>query len=258
VRKTLSLAGLAAILAVPRAAEGAPVSPIEASVRQLVVVRAPNWNSSSGLLKRYERQETGDWREAGVVVHVSLGRRGLAWGRGLHAGGEAGPTKHEGDGRSPAGAFRLENAFGYASALPESAHGFPYLEGKQTTYCVEDMRSSHYNDIIDTSQVKRSTWQRWSPLRRTDGLFRWGVVVRQNSPDVVVGAGSCVFLHVWRGAHLPTSGCTAMPVDAVEELLRWLDPSAAPVLVQLPETTYRAVAGRWSLPDDEESAPAPR
>lgn len=261
MRKMLFVAGLAASLALPALAEGAPLSPaspIEASVHQLIVVRAPSWSSSAGILKRYEREGGGEWRDTGDAVHVSLGRRGLAWGRGLHPAGEAGPTKHEGDGRSPAGAFRLEHAFGYADALPEGARGFPYLQGTQTTYCVEDVRSSHYNEIIDASRGKRSVWQRWSPLRRTDGLFRWGVVVQQNSPEVVVGAGSCVFLHIWRGEHVPTSGCTAMPAGAVEEILRWLEPTAAPVLVQLPEATYRAVAGRWSLPDDDSSAPAAR
>jgi D-alanyl-D-alanine dipeptidase len=255
----LAAAGLAAILAVPHPAGGGPLepaAPIDATAHQLIVVRAANWNSTAGLLQRYERQSAGEWREVGSVVPVNLGRHGLAWGRGLQPSDEVGPTKREGDGRSPAGAFRLENAFGYADALPDGAHGFPYLQGKLTTYCIEDVRSPHYNEIIDTSRVGPSAWQRWSPLRRTDGLFRWGVVVRQNSPDVVVGAGSCVFLHIWRGEHQPTAGCTAMPATAVEDILRWLDPTAEPVLVQLPEMTYRSVAIRWSLPEGDLTAPA--
>jgi D-alanyl-D-alanine dipeptidase len=157
-------------------------------------------------------------------------------------------VKREGDGRSPAGVFELERAFGEAEALPPDSHGFPYLQAQRTSYCVEEVRSEHYNQLVDSTQIKMPGWQRWSPLRRPDGLFRWGVVVRQNAPDTVVGAGSCVFLHIWRGPRQPTSGCTAMHPDHLEALLRWLDPKAHPILVQLPEPEYQARKEAWSLP----------
>jgi len=224
----------------------------------MVLVRAPGWNSASGSLRRYERDETRGWHELGTTVHVSLGRRGLAWGRGLQAEGELGPIKREGDARSPAGVFALQTAFGAAESLPSGARGFPYLQATASTYCVEDQRSAHYNELVDSTQVKRTGWQRWSPLRRADGLFRFGVVVRQNAPDVVVGAGSCVFLHVWRGEHQPTVGCTAMAPEAIEEILRWLDDKAEPVLVQLPEPVYQSVRSAWSLPDDDAATPSTR
>lgn len=174
----------------------------------------------------------------------------MAWGRGLQPSGEAGPTKREGDGRSPAGAFALEAAFGAAEELPAGSRGFPYLQTRATTYCVEDIRSDHYNRLVDATEVKPTTWERWSAMRRADGLFRWGIIVHQNAPDVVVGAGSCVFLHIWRGEHHPTAGCTAMAAGNIESILRWLEPNAQPVLVQLPEPVYRAVRETWGLPDD--------
>jgi L,D-peptidoglycan transpeptidase YkuD (ErfK/YbiS/YcfS/YnhG family) len=237
--------------AAPRgaAAPSEPVAPVAAAVHQLLVVLAPTWDSSSGTLQRYERNETSGWREVGTVIPVDLGRRGLAWGRGLHPEAGAGPLKHEGDARSPAGVFALQTAFGVAAGLPVGGHGFPYLQTTPSTYCVEDVRSPHYNELIDAAQVKRVGWQKWSPLRRADGLFRFGVVVRQNAADVVMGAGSCVFLHVWRGPHRPTVGCTAMASESIEEILRWLDPKAEPVLVQLPEPAYETVRAGWSLPE---------
>src|SRR5262249_47021952 len=51
------------------------------------------------------------------------------------------------------------------------------------------------------------------------------------------GAGSCIFLHVWRDAASPTVGCTAMAKPALAELLAWLDPDA--LLVVLPEPVLR-------------------
>jgi L,D-peptidoglycan transpeptidase YkuD (ErfK/YbiS/YcfS/YnhG family) len=83
---------------------------------------------------------------------------------------------------------------------------------------------------------------------RPDGLFRWGVIVQQNNPEIKVGAGSCVFLHIWRGLRQPTAGCTAMPAEQIQEVVRWLDATAQPVLVQLPEAEYQKVREAWSLP----------
>lgn len=237
------------------AASQAPM-PVAQSVRQLLLVKAATWSSASGTLRRYERDDTRGWHEVGATVPVSLGRRGLAWGRGLQPSGEVGPSKHEGDYRSPAGVFALETAFGAASGLPAGAHGFPYFQATASSYCVEDVHSTHYNELIDATQTKRVGWQRWSPLRRADGLFRFGVVVRQNAPQAVVGAGSCVFLHVWRGERQSTVGCTAMAAEAIEEILRWLDPKAEPVLVQLPESAYESVRTAWSLPGQDADAPA--
>ncbi len=238
------------------AAPSEPAAPIAASVHQLLLVTAPAWNSSAGTLQRYERDDASGWREVGTVIPVDLGRRGLAWGRGLHPDGGVGPIKHEGDARSPAGIFALRTAFGVAPSLPVGGRGFPYLQTTRSMYCVEDTRSPHYNELIDAAQTKRVGWQRWSPLRRADGLFRFGIVVHQNAPDVVVGAGSCVFLHVWRGPRQPTVGCTAMAPESIEEILRWLDPKAYPLLVQLPESTYEAVRTAWSLPRTDMDPPA--
>ena len=157
-------------------------------------------------------------------------------------------AKSEGDGKSPAGVFALGRAFGIAAALPGATHEFPYQRTQSSTYCVEDVRSTYYNQIIDARDVVRTGWEKWSELRRRDGLFDWGIVVHQNDSDIQKGAGSCVFLHVWRGPHVPTAGCTAMPRDRIQAILRWLDPAAQPLLVQLPQPVLDAVRKAWGLP----------
>jgi L,D-peptidoglycan transpeptidase YkuD (ErfK/YbiS/YcfS/YnhG family) len=171
-----------------------------------------------------------------------------ATGWGGDPAGQVGPVKREGDGRAPAGVFPLGLAFGAADELPPEAKGFPYLHTSSTTYCVEDVRSKYYNQIIDANEVKMTSWERWSEMLRADGLFRWGVVVRQNGPDVQTGAGSCVFLHIWRGRRQATAGCTAMPPEQIQETVRWLDAAAQPVLVQLPEPEYERLHEAWGLP----------
>lgn len=227
---------------------GAAESPLPSGTQQLLLVHATSWTSAWGQLERYERDAAGVWQLIGSPISVDLGRNGMAWGRGLHSIPAAGPRKTEGDGKSPAGVFMLAQAFGVAAQLPEEAHGFRYLPTEPTTYCVEDVRSDHYNQIVDATQVRRTTWEKWSELKRPDGLFDWGVVVAQNQPEPVRGAGSCVFLHIWRGPKIPTAGCTAMPREQIQVVLRWLESSKQPVLVQLPDVELERLRGAWALP----------
>lgn len=244
----MSAPGVARAEASSAAPAPSSASPISRSSRQLLLVRAETWTKSYGTLTQYERKPGGAWVAAGEEIPVDLGRNGLAWGRGLHASPESGPFKAEGDRKSPAGVFSLGRAFGTADELPPDSRGFPYLATRASSYCVEDVRSSFYNQIIDSREVKRTNWEKWSELRRRDGLFDWGVVVRQNSPDIRKAAGSCVFLHVWRGPRVPTSGCTALPRERIQAILRWLDAAAEPVLVQLPQPAFEALRSAWGLP----------
>jgi L,D-peptidoglycan transpeptidase YkuD (ErfK/YbiS/YcfS/YnhG family) len=225
-----------------------PVSPIPSASRQLLLVRSPSWSAASGTLEQYERVVDGPWSLVGTRIAVSLGRHGMAWGRGQHSPPDQGPFKKEGDGRSPAGVFALDRAFGAADALPDGARGFPYLHALPSSYCVEDVRSDLYNQLIDARDVTARAWEKWSELRRSDGLFDWAIVVRQNDPDVRRGGGSCVFLHIWRGPHFPTAGCTAMAREHVEAIVRWLEPGAHPMLVQLPDPELAGRRDRWDLP----------
>jgi len=85
-------------------------------------------------------------------------------------------------------------------------------------------------------------------MKRPDDLYRWLIVVAHNQNPPIPGQGSCIFLHVWRSDSSPTAGCTAMAQQRLEGLLRWLRPEAKPVLVQLPESTFRTVRKAWKLP----------
>ena len=85
-------------------------------------------------------------------------------------------------------------------------------------------------------------------MRRGDELYRRVVWVGHNDAPVEPGGGSCIFLHLRSGPDSVTSGCTAFEPDAMERLLRWLDPQARPVLVQLPQAEREARAAAWGLP----------
>jgi len=84
-------------------------------------------------------------------------------------------------------------------------------------------------------------------MLRADNLYKWGVVVAHNS-RATPGAGSCIFLHIWKDSRSATAGCTAMPEPDLVNLLRWLNPAARPVLVQMPQQEYEAARAKFRLP----------
>jgi L,D-peptidoglycan transpeptidase YkuD (ErfK/YbiS/YcfS/YnhG family) len=217
--------------------------------RQCLVAVAPAWNSKTALLRAFERPGSdSDWKMRGAAVPVVLGKSGLGWGRGL-IGAESndGPRKVEGDNRAPAGIFRLRPAFGYAPAQSARWIKLSYLPLTGQSEGVDDPRSRYYNQLVDRSKVARVDWRTSEQMRRTDDLYKWGVVVAHN-PEARPGAGSCIFLHIWKNSSAATVGCTAMAERDLVQLLRWLDPAAQPVLVQMPRADYRTFQRELRLP----------
>ena len=219
---------------------------------QAVLVVTPHWDATTGFLQRFERDGDGEgWRMVGDRIPVVVGRSGLGWGTGLHAlmdmDAET-PVKREGDGRAPAGVFALRSAFGYAPADSAAWVRLPYVPADASVECVDDVNSRHYNRRVDRDTIPAPDWSSHEELRRRDELYRWGVWVDHNTDPAVPGLGSCIFLHVWGGPSVPTSGCTAMERERLEELLAWLDPRRSPVLVQLPGHEYARLRAPWDLP----------
>lgn len=223
------------------------------SARQLVLVRAANWGSTSGTLQLFQRsRQSVVWQPVGSPFKVSLGRTGLGWGQGLHNASHiaGGPIKREGDGRATAGAFGITALFGYLgphSRVVRTAK-MPYLEVTPDLLCIDDVSSRYYNQLIRRSQQHSPDWKTHEDMRRTDGLYAWGAVVAHNVNPIQPQAGSCIFLHVWEGDGVPTSGCTAGAALDIARVFLWLNADAMPVLVQLPESEYSRLKADWRLP----------
>jgi len=90
-----------------------------------------------------------------------------------------------------------------------------------------------------------------------DDLYKWGVMVRYNG-DALAGAGSCIFLHIWRNPESPTEGCTAMAEEDLLAILGWLeqgsgggpdpDPRRGPLLVQGTRAYLKSLRAEGRLP----------
>jgi len=216
---------------------------------ELVVAVAPDWKAKTATLTHWRRAAGGPWERVGAPWPAVIGVGGVAWGRGLHGdgapAGRGGPAKREGDGKTPAGIFDLAGAYGVAAAAPAGAR-VPYTQATDHARCVDDPASAHYNQIVDDTAVAVD-WSSAEDLRRGDVQYDWVVDVRHN-PGATPGAGSCIFLHVWRNAKGITVGCTAMAADDLARLIAALDPAAHPRYVLLPAAEYAALADAWGLP----------
>ena len=144
---------------------------------QAVVSTPSGWDSATARVRLFERRTpTSPWVQVGREMSASVGRTGVAWGTGLHAatGQGAGPVKREGDGRAPAGIFRLSSAFGYAPADSARWIRLPYHASDPDIECVDDTASRFYNQRVDRDTLA-ADWTSHEEMRRTDGLYRWGV-----------------------------------------------------------------------------------
>jgi D-alanyl-D-alanine dipeptidase len=225
----------------------APVqSPLDEAL-QLVVFVAPDWTTTTGTLRRFDRADVrSPWTPAASAIPAVIGRTGLAWADPSLAAMMNQPVKHEGDGKSPAGAFPLDTAFGFAPRAEMSWLRMPYSPLLAGSDCVDDEASVHYNTVVDRASVAKVDWTSAEHMRSI-GQYRIGVIVGYNAPPTP-GRGSCIFLHIWGGPQSTTAGCTAMDAGVLEALMHWLDASRRPALVQLPAAEYARLRDAWKLP----------
>jgi D-alanyl-D-alanine dipeptidase len=215
-------------------------------------VTSSDWNSPQATLRRYSRGNIRvPWKQVGEPVTVMIGKNGLAWGKGAvlvdkQVAQPDDPVKKEGDGRAPAGVFYLSESFGYTTQ-PMPGWKMPYIHLNSSVECVDDTNSKFYNQIVDRSTVAPD-WNSSEQMLRKDDLYRWGILVEHNSSPAQAGAGSCIFMHIWRGPGQPTVGCTAMPQADLESLIAWLKPDSTPLLVQLPIAEYNKLREGWHWP----------
>ena len=214
------------------------VADVIARSDQFIIVIPDDKNSSSGKLETCERRPSG-WACDSFSGLVSLGRRGAAWGVGLHRQPAA---KREGDLRSPLGIFELEKIYG-RDPVPPSAH-FSYQQLTDTTVGVDDARSRYYNRIIDVAHVTARDWR--SSEKLSPSRYRWLINVKHNW-EQRPGLGSNIYLHA-TGRGGGTHGCTAMEPETLDYIVRWLDERKHPLLVQLTRSDYDRLRAAWGLP----------
>jgi L,D-peptidoglycan transpeptidase YkuD (ErfK/YbiS/YcfS/YnhG family) len=221
---------------------------IPPATHQLITAITDSWTSTHATMQLWTRTEGGTWTASTAGTWpVILGGGGSAWGIGIHpAPPPRSPLKQDGDNPSPAGAFALRDAYGYADAPPKGTKLEYSSTGRGDYECIDDPGSEHYASIVDRKQVA-ADWESSESLLIDNDQYKWIIDVAHN-PERTAKAGSCIFLHVWKGPEATTSGCTAMEEIRLEDLLRTLDPAAKPMFVLLPRAEYQTNAVAWGLP----------
>jgi len=211
--------------------------------RQLLYVGADGGDGTRGRLWALERRGQG-WEIAFGPLPVNLGRNGIApaW------------AKREGDGRTPSGVYPLRRVFGYEGRLDTR---LAYRPVRRDLIWVDDPHSPQYNRPVRRREADCSSWEE---MLRPDGLYRHVLVVEYNTDPVVKGCGSAIFLHVWEGEGVPTSGCIALAACDLKKVIAWLDPEKAPrVAIGSPADLTAALGGPAAgLPPDVPPALAAR
>lgn len=186
---------------------------IDKSVGQIIEVKTKEAGGFKTTLRAWQRD--GDhFNLVAEPFEAVIGRNGLA------PLGE----KKEGDGRTPSGVYRIKMAFGYESAAMTA---LDYAQVDATDLWVDDPDSPDYNRWVKAPTQAKS----FERLKRDDELYELAVVIEYNTESIVPGAGSAIFMHIYRNGETPTAGCVALAKDHLIELLSWLDKSQNPVIV---------------------------
>lgn len=187
-------------------------APLESTrAQQLILVQA---TGSAAQLELYE-----DGKLTFGPVPASVGRTGVIDAE----------KKREGDGHTPAGLYALPFAFGYA---PTIVSAMPYRESTADIIWVDDPSAPDYNRWTTRSASQAKSFE---VMRRDDGQYEIGLVIAYNMEPPTPGAGSAIFLHVWKAPGAFTSGCVAVEKGTLDVLLARLDPAKEPrILIQGP------------------------
>lgn len=215
---------------------------------QLLIVTTNNWDEEQGEIQFYERtNDDSIWTRIGTPMPVVLGKRGLAWGIGLHPTTiEMSLKKMEGDAKSPAGIFSLGSAFGFATNSKMNHLKIEYLHLDEFIEAVDDQLSYHYNHTVNNKEITID-WHSSEKMSK-EPLYAIGLVINHNFPNPKAGMGSAIFFHIWEQEHFGTKGCTAMSRENLTTILSWLKRDKNPALVQLPLFKYNELQNDWSLP----------
>jgi L,D-peptidoglycan transpeptidase YkuD (ErfK/YbiS/YcfS/YnhG family) len=147
-------------------------------------------------------------------------------------GGLSRPARrHQGDGTTPAGTFRLTSAFG--THARRRGWRMPYHRLRSGDYWVGDNGSRYYNRLRNRAAGGFRWWLPASDDNGSERLlaarsqYEYAFATSFNAGQVR-HRGFAIFLHVnGRGA---TAGCVSAPRPFLQRLYRRLDPRRSPVI----------------------------
>jgi L,D-peptidoglycan transpeptidase YkuD (ErfK/YbiS/YcfS/YnhG family) len=237
------LTGSVAVRAVPVAAPPTASAAGARSIRftvpagadQLVVVSSPTDDPPPpgylASLRTYERANPrSPWRPVFPLWAAETGS------------GHLRAVRREGDHATPIGVFGIGGTMYGNEPDPVGLH-YPYHRLVCGDWWDEDPYSPQYNHFVHMACGVTPAFASWSEALWTEKVpYPYFAVVQFNADPIVGGAnapGAGIFLHSWMGG--ATEGCVALPEARLLEILRWLKPSAHPVIMIATKRQVEAV-----------------
>jgi L,D-peptidoglycan transpeptidase YkuD (ErfK/YbiS/YcfS/YnhG family) len=189
--------------------------------QQVLLVIADDMGSPKAKAYAYEKIN-GAWQPTLEAMEAVLGSGGLSY------------NKKEGDKKSPIGVYKLERCFGREE---NPGTKLSYTQFYQNDFWVDDIHSEYYNTFQKGPSNGR--WISAEDLYVVGNRYKYFIVIEYNTVNPLPGAGSAIFLHIWKSPDTPTSGCTALSEENLLGVIRWLDPAKKPVLAQFPAKDFK-------------------
>jgi L,D-peptidoglycan transpeptidase YkuD (ErfK/YbiS/YcfS/YnhG family) len=191
---------------------------IPAATRQVIVVHAAGFGSTSGTLETFNRTASG-WQAAFGAMPARVGTKGFS------------DNKHEGDLTTPTGVYSIGGTMYGLSGNPGVRYGYHRLVADD--WWNENPATPGYNTFVhgaDPGGASEALWQ-------VSPQYNYFAVINYNVPVAVADPprGSGIFLHVMVSGH-STAGCVALAQADLVKVLTWLDPGASPRIVMAPDS----------------------
>ena len=165
-------------------------------VKQVILVqnhRLSLWNRTDG---------KGDVWEKAFEVECQYGKNGLK------------ADRHEGDGTTPIGLFKVLYAFGNA---PDPGSALPYKPITKTSYWSGEKED--YNTWVEVEPGTRDM-SHSEHLSRYKVCYKYSMAIDFNTNPVVYGKGSAIFIHVQYPGDETTIGCVTVSEEYMLRLLK--------------------------------------
>ena len=125
--------------------------------------------------------------------------------------------KIEGDKKTPKGTYRLGDLYYRKDRNVEPETKLKCIEIKKNMWWCNDLKNKKkYNRLI-----KKNEKIKHEKLFRADHLYDFFIPIKYNSDKIILGKGSCIFLHLTHNFK-PTAGCIALKKQDFLILLKLL------------------------------------
>ena len=189
------------------------VTKLDAAKTSDQIFVAAVYEKTTAWVSLHEKDKDGKWQTV-MSTPGYIGKNGL------------GKTK-EGDGKTPAGTFGFDAAFGIAD---DPGCAIPYTKADENTYWSGDVRDGmQYNKMVDIKKYPDLDKENSEHIVDYTRQYQYCLNISYN-PDCKTDAGSAIFLHCLGPSKPFTGGCIAIPENQMKVVMQNVKPGCAVVI----------------------------